>query len=43
MIYGYSCSKSMKNEAFYSSDGHLLIVPQKGSLWIITEFGLLVI
>lgn len=41
MIYGYSCSQSMKNKAFYCSDGHLLIVPQKGTILVTTEFGLL--
>lgn len=43
MIYGYSCSKSMSKEAFYSSDGHLLIVPQKGVLKVTTEMGLLLV
>lgn len=29
----------MKNKAFYNSDGDFLIVPQKGVLYIKTEFG----
>ena len=29
----------MTNEAFYSADGDLLIVPQEGDLLIKTEFG----
>jgi len=33
----------MENEAFYSSDGDMLIVPQEGTLYITTEFGRLVI
>lgn len=38
-IYGYNCGKSMVNQAFYSSDGDFLIVPQKGTLFIKTELG----
>ncbi|GMT27987.1 hypothetical protein PFISCL1PPCAC_19284 [Pristionchus fissidentatus] len=38
-IHNYSCSVSMKNKAFYDSDGDLLIVPQQGSLELTTEFG----
>ncbi|EKX44087.1 hypothetical protein GUITHDRAFT_159750 [Guillardia theta CCMP2712] len=37
-IYMYACNTSMK-DAFYNSDGDLLIVPQTGSLSIRTEFG----
>lgn len=33
----------MENEAFYSSDGDFLIVPQAGTLYITTEFGKLVV
>ena len=33
----------MENEAYYSSDGDMLIVPQEGTLYITTEFGRLVI
>eukprot|EP01016_Furgasonia_blochmanni_P038251 TRINITY_DN4601_c0_g1_i6.p1 TRINITY_DN4601_c0_g1~~TRINITY_DN4601_c0_g1_i6.p1 ORF type:complete len:373 (+),score=92.49 TRINITY_DN4601_c0_g1_i6:120-1121(+) len=42
-VYLYSCNKSMKNEAFYSSDGDFLIVPHTGTLHVITEFGLLTV
>lgn len=38
-IHTYACDKSMEKQAFYSADGDLLIVPQKGSLFITTEFG----
>lgn len=33
----------MENEAFYSSDGDMLIVPQEGTLYITTELGRLVV
>lgn len=29
----------MENKAFYSADGDMLIVPQKGTLYVTTEFG----
>jgi len=35
----YTCNTSMKNKAFYSSDGDLLFVPQQGTLDIQTEMG----
>ena len=35
----FSCNASMHHEAFYNSDGDFLIVPQKGTLVITTEFG----
>lgn len=38
-IYQYRCNKSMHNQAFYNSDGDLLIIPQIGTLNVITEFG----
>ena len=38
-IHTYSCDLSMEKTAFYSSDGDMLIVPQKGDLFITTEFG----
>jgi homogentisate 1,2-dioxygenase len=38
-IYNYVCNTSMGNKAFYNSDGDFLIVPQVGSLYILTEFG----
>lgn len=39
MIYVYSCNTNMGKKAFFNCDGDLLIVPQKGSLFIRTEFG----
>jgi homogentisate 1,2-dioxygenase len=38
-IHMYSCNKSMEKEAFYNSDGDMLIVPQFGTLNIQTECG----
>ncbi|XP_062510810.1 homogentisate 1,2-dioxygenase-like isoform X2 [Corticium candelabrum] len=38
-VHVYLCNSSMKNKAFYNSDGDLLIVPQQGALDITTEFG----
>lgn len=38
-ILVYSCNANMENEAFYSSDGDLLIVPQYGALLVKTELG----
>lgn len=40
-IHLYICNASMEKEAFYNSDGDLLIVPQEGAILIKTEFGLL--
>lgn len=42
-IYVYACNTSMVRRSFYSADGHFLIVPQKGTLTITTEFGVLVV
>jgi homogentisate 1,2-dioxygenase len=42
-IYAYSFGTSMKNSAFYNSDGDFLIVPQKGNLYLLTEFGKMVV
>lgn len=42
-IYLYGANASMHNKAFYSSDGDFLIVPQKGTLYITTELGKLVV
>lgn len=39
MIHVYCCNTSMQRKAFFNSDGDFLIVPQKGSLFIRTEFG----
>lgn len=38
-IHVFTCNTSMKDRAFYNSDGDFLIVPQQGSLDIVTEFG----
>ncbi|XP_034952142.1 homogentisate 1,2-dioxygenase isoform X2 [Chelonus insularis] len=38
-IHVYLCNASMKDSAFYNSDGDFLIVPQLGTLIITTEFG----
>ncbi|XP_064489375.1 homogentisate 1,2-dioxygenase-like [Ornithodoros turicata] len=38
-IHIFACSSSMTDKAMYNSDGDLLIVPQDGSLYIVTEFG----
>lgn len=38
-IHIYACNQSMDNKAFYNSDGDFLLVPQKGTLYIKTEFG----
>ena len=42
-VHIYTCNQSMINKAFYNSDGDLLIVPQKGTLYIKTEFGKLTV
>lgn len=42
-IYIYLANLSMKRKCFVNSDGDFLIVPQKGTLKIITEFGRLVV
>jgi homogentisate 1,2-dioxygenase len=42
-IHLYSANKSMENQAFYNSDGDFLIVPQLGTLYITTEFGLMTV
>ena len=38
-IHVYCCNDSMRNKAFYNSDGDLLIVPQLTPLIITTEMG----
>ncbi|MXP41542.1 homogentisate 1,2-dioxygenase [Altererythrobacter soli] len=38
-IHLYSASRSMERRAFQNSDGELLIVPQLGTLHIVTELG----
>lgn len=42
-IYVYGINTSMDKTAFYDSDGDMLIVPQKGTLRIQTEMGLMVV
>ncbi|CAH1400771.1 unnamed protein product [Nezara viridula] len=42
-IHIYLANTSMKNKAFYNSDGDFLIVPQLGTLDIKTEFGRLIV
>ena len=42
-IYCYSANRSMIDQAFYSSDGDYLIVPQHGTLYITTEMGKLTV
>ncbi|KAL3261053.1 hypothetical protein MRX96_046194 [Rhipicephalus microplus] len=38
-VHVYCCNISMKDKAMYNSDGDFLIVPQQGSLNVVTEFG----
>ncbi len=38
-IHLYACNADMGKEAFYNSDGDMLIVPQEGTLLIRTELG----
>jgi homogentisate 1,2-dioxygenase len=38
-VHLYRASKSMKNRVFVDADGELLILPQQGSLDIVTELG----
>jgi homogentisate 1,2-dioxygenase len=38
-IMVYACNANMEKEAFYSSDGDMLIVPQQGAILVNTEFG----
>jgi homogentisate 1,2-dioxygenase len=40
-MHVYACNASMKKQAFYNSDGDLLIVPQEGALLFRTELGLI--
>ncbi|RWS23192.1 hypothetical protein B4U80_07070 [Leptotrombidium deliense] len=42
-IHIYTCNLSMHNKCIYNSDGDFLIVPQKGTLLIKTEFGRLTV
>ncbi|AIO66994.1 homogentisate 1,2-dioxygenase [Burkholderia oklahomensis] len=38
-IHLYAANRSMRDRFFYSADGELLIVPQQGRLFIMTELG----
>ena len=38
-IHWYSANRSMQGRYFYDADGELLIVPQQGTLLLITELG----
>ena len=38
-IHWYSANRSMQGRYFYDADGELLIVPQQGSLRLVTELG----
>src|SRR5262249_52338123 len=42
-IHIYVANRSMAGRAFYDADGELLIVPQQGSLKLITELGRMLI
>eukprot|EP00494_Astrolonche_serrata_P030782 UN31050 len=42
-IHLYSCNQSMTKKAFFNSDGDMLIVPQEGDLFVITEFGRMIV
>ncbi len=40
-LYWYAANRAMTRRFFYDADGELLIVPQQGSLRLVTEFGVL--
>ncbi len=40
-VHIYAANKSMDDSFFYNADGDLLIVPEKGTLEIATEFGIM--
>lgn len=40
-VHAYSVSESMRDEYFCCDDGELLIIPQHGTLELVTEFGVL--
>jgi len=40
-IHLYAADRSMHDRAFFSADGELLIVPQRGALRLVTELGVL--
>jgi homogentisate 1,2-dioxygenase len=42
-IHLYAATQSMADRAFQNADGEMLIVPQSGSLRIVTEFGVMTV
>ncbi len=40
-VHLYAANQSMTNRVFYNADGELLIVPQHGTLKLVTEMGIL--
>ncbi|CAN5363532.1 homogentisate 1,2-dioxygenase [soil metagenome] len=42
-VHLYACNRSMQGRAFFDADGEMLIVPEKGALRIVTEFGVLAV
>ena len=42
-VYIYTANSSMANKCMFNSDGDFLFVPQKGALFIKTEFGKMVV
>ena len=42
-IHLYAITASMERRAFFNADGELLIVPQEGSLRLVTELGILAV
>lgn len=40
-IHGWVATRSMVDTAFFDADGELLLVPQQGSLRVVTELGIL--
>lgn len=43
IIYLYALNSSMENRYFYNADGELLFIPEKGSVTLKTEFGIMTI
>ncbi|MGK2911314.1 MAG: homogentisate 1,2-dioxygenase [Sphingobium sp.] len=42
-IHGYAATASMEGRAFFSADGELLIIPQQGTLRLVTELGVMTV
>jgi homogentisate 1,2-dioxygenase len=42
-VHLYGCNRSMEGRAFFNADGELLILPQQGTLRIVTEFGVMAV